>query len=86
MEEGEVKKKRKVGVTSKPLVRKPMTAKTRDEINKMSLSITALISESSSENIGNMVEVVGMNDWEEDSIYFTISQTFSLATTLTIIK
>lgn len=35
MEEGEVKKKRKVGVTSRPLVRKPMTAKTRDEINKM---------------------------------------------------
>ena len=35
MEEGEVKKKRKVGVSSKPLVRKPMTSKTRDEINKM---------------------------------------------------
>ena len=35
MEEGEINKKRKVGVTSKPLARKPMTAKTRDDINKM---------------------------------------------------
>ena len=35
MEESEVKKKRKVGVSSRPLVRKPMTAKRREEINKM---------------------------------------------------
>ena len=35
MEEGDVKKKRKVGVTSRPLVRKPMTTETREEINKM---------------------------------------------------
>ena len=35
MEESESKKKRKVGVSSRPLVRKPMTAKTRDKINKM---------------------------------------------------